>query len=122
MITIISKFKNEIELIGFRRNENGMEMMKRNSEIDRRIIRLGIKRDECNNRIGEMKRELPREKGPIPRPGRRSRTIAPMAVPSQRRLGLCNIVGEVGGYFRDFWVGIPLLSEMKVLQDDDVLN
>lgn len=90
--------------------------------MDRKIIRLGIKSDEYNNRISEMKRKLPREKGPIPRPGRRSRTIAPMAVPSQRRLGFCNIVGEVGGYFRDFWVGIPLLSEMKVLQDDDVLN
>lgn len=41
------------------------------------------------------------EKGPIPRPGRRSRTMAPMAVPSHRRLGLCNILffGNFG-----FWV------------------
>jgi hypothetical protein len=46
--------------------------------------------EEENGITGNGK--LPREKGPIPRPGRRSRTIAPMAVPSQRRLGLCNIV------------------------------
>lgn len=38
--------------------------------------------------------KLPREKGPIPKPGRRSSTMAPMAVPSQRRRGLCNILGE----------------------------
>jgi hypothetical protein len=33
---------------------------------------------------------LPREKGPMPLPGRRSRTITPIAVPSQRRRGRCS--------------------------------
>lgn len=45
--------------------------------------------------------KLPIEKGPIPRPGRRSSTMAPMAVPSQRRRGLCNILVLANG----FWLG-----------------
>lgn len=67
-----------------------------------------------------MSWEIPREKGPIPRPGRRSRTMAPMAVPSQRRLVLCDItkLGLFGVWFSFFFFFFffcfrkpPLLSQ-----------
>lgn len=38
---------------------------------------------------GIWENRIPIEKGPMPTPGRRSKTVAPMAVPSHRLLVLC---------------------------------